>query len=297
MFSSLSFNRSSSQLVQRNAASKAESAQDARTKEAADPAKQPESGSVVLSDEGQERLAASRKIAASLQSFQSRANESRKDQARERLEVVKRRIEELKRLLMMFGGLGGKGLVRELRQLAGELGQAAKVLSEPFSSGGMPGQYAAAEGEAASGEHVQSGPVEVQATNAATQAEASADAAAQEQTSDDAPLQAATAGQAAEAEESETQSADPQQAAAAQRQSEAQQRREDAKSLQEAVRGLKSLLAMLKSSLRDEDNDKETQKQLKAISKLIDESEQAAQSLSMGGGLSVDVAVSIEVSV
>ncbi len=54
-------------------------------------------------------------------------SESRKAAARQRLELVKERIKTLK--MLVSSGLASKGVLREIRALAKELGQVAKELS------------------------------------------------------------------------------------------------------------------------------------------------------------------------
>lgn len=55
---------------------------------------------------------------------------SKKDLARARVEEIKKRIAMLKKLLAMMGPAAAKGVLREIRQLAGQLSAAAETLKE-----------------------------------------------------------------------------------------------------------------------------------------------------------------------
>ncbi|WP_287820212.1 hypothetical protein, partial [Achromobacter sp.] len=90
----------------------------------------PVSVRVVLSDDALERAAKARKAISQLAVD---AAQSRQDFARSRVSQIKQRIEMLKKMLMFLGKAAAKSILQELRQLSGELGQAAAALK---SSGG-----------------------------------------------------------------------------------------------------------------------------------------------------------------
>ncbi len=68
---------------------------------------------------------------------------SRKDLARARIEEIKKRIEVLKKMLALMGPEAAKGVLREIRQLAGQLSAAADTLKQgagaPSTAGGGVG--------------------------------------------------------------------------------------------------------------------------------------------------------------
>lgn len=104
----------------------------ARDRDTAQPADKPVSIRVILSDDALERAAKARK--AAFQMAATDAAQSRHDLARARVAQIKQRIDTLKKMLMFLGKAAAKVILRELRQLAGELGQAANALKE---SGGV----------------------------------------------------------------------------------------------------------------------------------------------------------------
>ena len=79
----------------------------------------------VLSDDALERAAKARKAISQLAVD---AAQSRQDFARSRVSQIKQRIEMLKKMLMFLGKAAAKSILLELRQLAGELCQAASAL-------------------------------------------------------------------------------------------------------------------------------------------------------------------------
>ncbi|MCH1994310.1 hypothetical protein L7Q78_16105 [Achromobacter xylosoxidans] len=123
----------------------------ARDRAAAQPADKPVSIRVILSDDALERAAKARKAA-----FQMATNaaQSRHDLARARVAQIKQRIDTLKKMLMFLGKAAAKAILRELRQLAGELGQAASALKDSGgvqAAGASPGAAAAPVVHGASG--------------------------------------------------------------------------------------------------------------------------------------------------
>ncbi|OZI46634.1 hypothetical protein [Bordetella genomosp. 5] len=89
--------------------------------------------SVALSEDALERMLAAREA---LSRFAIESAQSRKDYARTQVERIKERIETLKKLLMMLGDSAARAILREIKQLAGELGAAASVLREGGGGGG-----------------------------------------------------------------------------------------------------------------------------------------------------------------
>ncbi|TBU73247.1 hypothetical protein [Phytopseudomonas daroniae] len=116
---------------------------------ASEPEQQRPSVTVTLSDYAQKRMKTMREASAKLRAMQANQQESRKDAARQRLEDIKKRIEMLKQLVMALGPSAAKGALRQIKQLAQELGQAASVLKEP--SGGSTASVNAGAAQASSG--------------------------------------------------------------------------------------------------------------------------------------------------
>ncbi|SDI03674.1 hypothetical protein SAMN05216588_110127 [Pseudomonas flavescens] len=104
---------------------------------------------LTLSDYARKRMKSMREATAKLRAMQRNRQEARKDAARQRLEDIKQRIEMLKQLVAALGPEAAKGMLRQIKQLAQELGQAASVLKEGSGGGaasvnaGGPGSRAA----------------------------------------------------------------------------------------------------------------------------------------------------------
>lgn len=240
-------------------------------------------GTVLISKVAKARHEASQKAAAAAKAYQQELTEARQNRARERLEEIKRRIEQLKSLVMMLGAGSAKGMLRELKQLAGELKQVAGTLKEGTSSAtpaqlnGAP-NLAAAQAGPSEASSAQAGDAEGRAAYAATQAWSEA---GQPSTSADAPGSKPAPSSDASRQEtqagSEIKTADEK---AIEQQQKDRQREDDAQSIQAAVRALKELLALLKSQLAQQQrNDKETRKQIDEITQLISDSEKAADGM------------------
>lgn len=123
----------------------------ARDRDAAQPADKPVSIRVILSDDALERAAKARKAAFQMATD---AAQSRHDLARARVAQIKQRIDTLKKMLMFLGKAAAKVILRELRQLAGELGQAASALKDSGgvqAAGASPGAAATPVVHGASG--------------------------------------------------------------------------------------------------------------------------------------------------
>lgn len=269
------------------------------TKAGSEPEQQP-SVTVTLSEYAQKRAKSMRDAFGKLREMQARQDESRKDAARQRLEDIKKRIEMLKQLVMALGPAGAKGALRQLKQLAQELGQVASVLKEP--SGGGTSSVGVAQASAAQGESGAAGaavqetatvdavseaaPVaEVEADAPEVNAEAAELAAGEEAEQGDEPV--------ASEEEGELQA----QEALGQARNERneRQRRADAEELKKVAAQLKQLLAMVRSQISGKP-DEESKKLIDGIDKQLAEVEKAAGEMA-GGGLSLSVSVGATLSI
>jgi len=231
---------------------------------------------VTLSDDAWDRLY-ERKQA--LDRLASAPQQTDKDLARARVEEIKKRIESLKKLVMFMSPSAAKGVMNEIRQLAGQLADAAATLKAggggSAQAGGtvIPINVAVSADAATAGGAATAGNASVDASAEVSASEPAAVAAAPAAAAPVAAASAAAAyaaqhaaGHAGEAgadasaaEEPDAGATDAQaddaaaQAATTQRQDEARQRDDDAKALREAVRALKALLAMVQAKLRDAD--------------------------------------------
>lgn len=235
-----------------------------------------ESVRVNLSKAAQEKLALSKAVRSSMDQHL----QAKKARARERVAEVKKRIDELKKMLVMFGGMAPKALLRELKQLAGELKGAAKDLQEG-------GSAASSASDMPLTANFDKAVMTETAGDSFVVADAPSDPIVATPVLPDDTETAADNAKQAEAANSavnlqqQTLSADDKAR---------QQRREDQRMLQETVRELQSLFNMLKAMLRNDDKDKDTEKQLDEISSLIDDTKQSAQQLSTGFVLDIDAA-------
>jgi hypothetical protein len=228
-----------------------------------------------------ERLLSAGKATRSLSNALREADSSKKEAARQRLEEIKQRIKMLR--MLVSGGLASKGILREIRQLAQALGQAAKVLAGSDGAAGHAGSAEnAASARAPSGEapgEAEAGPQETSVAPAGQDAaieDAGERSPEQERQDIDDDLAAQTAVTLSlylenlqRAKQDEQPTAD-----------DASQRRDDAELIEDVVRRLKSLLALVKSARATDDPD--SRKQLAEIEALLGESESTARNL--GGG-------------
>ncbi len=232
-----------------------------------------------------ERLLSAGKATRSLSNALREADNSKKEAARRRIEEIKQRIKMLR--MLASGGLVSKGVLREIRQLAQALGQAAKVLA---GSGGAAGHASSGENTAsavsASGETSGEAEVGQQETTAAPSGQNAASGEAGEQPpeeqrqniDDDVMAQTAvTLGLYLENLEQTKQDERP-------TADDARQRRDDAELIEDVVRRLKALLALVKGVHATDDPD--SRKRLAEIEALLDDSESIARNL--GGDLSGD---------
>lgn len=268
-------------------------------KAGSEPEQQP-SVTVTLSEYAQKRAKSMRDAFGKLREMQARQDESRKDAARQRLEDIKKRIEMLKQLVMALGPAGAKGALRQLKQLAQELGQVASVLKEP--SGGGTSSVGVAQTSAAQGESgvpgaavqetatvdavSEAAPVaEVEADAPEVNAEAAELAAGEEAERGDEPV--------ASEEEGELQAQDA--LGQARNERNERQRRADAEELKKVAAQLKQLLAMVRSQISGKP-DEENKKLIDGIDKQLAEVEKAAGEMA-GGGLSLSVSVGATLSI
>lgn len=263
----------------------------AESEAAVEPEKQRPSVTLTLSDYTRKRMQTMREATAKMRAMQSAQQEARKDAARQRLEDIKRRIEMLKQLVMALGPAAAKGALRQIKQLAEELGQAASVLKEPSNGGAVtldagaasaPGGGSAVATETATVvEPASAVPPEVEADPQTLPAAAAAEQAAAENEED---------GDGAEGgEQGETT------LERARHDRDDQQRRDDADELKKVARQLRQLLAMVKAQLSAQP-DEESRKLVGDIGKQLADVEKAASDIG-GGGVAVSAAVGATLSI
>ncbi|MEI7188823.1 cell envelope biogenesis protein TolA [Dickeya dianthicola] len=299
MTSPISFNRSAAATSEQNVRADTD-ASTARASAQADVAQEQPSVTSVLvqfSDEVRKR------IDSAMRANMSKINDSDQDLARGRIEQIKRRLQMLKMMMLSLAGQSvPPGVLREIRQLARELGQAAKTLNEGGGNGAAGGENQS--GAVAGG----SGDASASALSGAMAVAAAGESASAESDGLGNGDRAAGASPTAKSgEETSAQEAEQLQSVAGaitERGAGSQQHRMDAKSVQDAVRELKSLLAMVKNASKN--GDKEAQKQIQAINQHIADIENRVQSMNMtgdGADISVDLSadpagnVSIDVQV
>lgn len=149
MTSPLSFNRSATGSSAQNVRTDSDASTAQTSTETETSREQPSLASVMVqfSDEVRKR------IDATMRAKMSKLNNADQDLARGRIEQIKRRIQMLKMMLLSLAGQSvPPGVLREMRQLAAELGQAAKTLS-----GGSSGEAADTAGGDQSGMATESG--------------------------------------------------------------------------------------------------------------------------------------------
>ncbi len=286
---------SSAPPVRTRAATTAEPGKGEAGKAASEPEQQP-SVTVTLSEYAQKRAKSMREAFGKLREMQARQDESRKDAARQRVEDLKRRIEMLKKFAVALGPSAAKGVLRQLKEMAQELGQAAAVLKEPSGGG------ASTIGAAQSSGNSDAATNETATTEAVTDAEVNADAP------DSNPAMAAEvvdeeAADHERAEKDDEQPADETngdeqaQAAFSQARNERneRQRRADAEELKKVAAQLKQLLAMARSQLGRKP-DQDSKKLVEGINEQLAEVDKAVTDMS-GGGLSISVSVGSSLSI
>ncbi len=266
-------------------------------KAGSEPEQQP-SVTVTLSEYAQKRAKSMRDAFGKLREMQARQDESRKDAARQRLEDIKKRIEMLKQLVMALGPAGAKGALRQLKQLAQELGQVASVLKEP--SGGGTSSVGVAQVSTAESQSGGEGAAvqEMVTVDAVSEAAPIAEVEAPEVNAEAAELAAGEEAEqgdepVASEEEGELQARDA--LGQARNERNERQRRADAEELKKVAAQLKQLLAMVRSQISGKP-DEESKKLIDGIDKQLAEVEKAAGEMS-GGGLSLSVSVGATLSI
>ena len=268
-------------------------------KAGSEPEQQP-SVTVTLSEYAQKRAKSMRDAFGKLREMQARQDESRKDAARQRLEDIKKRIEMLKQLVMALGPAGAKGALRQLKQLAQELGQVASVLKEP--SGGGTSSVGVAQTSAAQGESGAAGAA-VQETATVDAVSEAAPVAAVEADAPEVNAEAAELATGDEAEQGDEPVASEEEGelqaqdalGQARNERNERQRRADAEELKKVAAQLKQLLAMVRSQISGKP-DEESKKLIDGIDKQLAEVEKAAGEMA-GGGLSLPVSVGATLSI
>ncbi|MBP2849988.1 cell envelope biogenesis protein TolA [Dickeya oryzae] len=290
MTSPLSFNRSATGTSTQNVRTDSDASTAQTSTETETSREQPSLTSVMVqfSDEVRKRIDAAMRV------NMNKLNSADQDLARGRIEQIKRRIQMLKMMLLSLAGQSvPPGVLRELRQLAAELGQAAKTLSG--GSGGAA--TGSAGGENQSGVAAESGGGALStATAATTTTSAAGDGASAESPTQGAGERTAGVPSTAKSGEGDASAREAKQwqdvaAAFIERSAGSTQRRADAKSIQDAVRELKSLLSMVKNASKN--GDKEAQKQIQAINQYIADIEKTVQSMNMTGGADISVDLSV----
>ena len=241
-----------------------------------------------------QRMKIMRQASRAMMSKLNTVSESRKAAARQRLEQAKERIKMLK--MLVSSGLASKGVLREIRALAKELGQVAKELS-----GDSP--TASTSENADASQTTQDSDAEQ--TEVSADELAASDTPAETEYEEKLPTDSSTENEAAKNSASDVEVQE--QARSVQREAsslgeylhnqnntDAHQRREDAESIKEALSMLKSLVNMVKNLGW---NDKESRKELEKINNLLRETENIATDMAGGtlGGLSLGNIVSVSV--
>ncbi|TBV08935.1 hypothetical protein [Phytopseudomonas dryadis] len=238
--------------------------------------KQAPSVTLSLSAYTQKRMASMREATAKLRASQDIQQQARKEAARQRLEDIKQRIAMLKQLAAGLGPDAAKGMLRQIKQLAQELGQVAAVLKAPSASAS-----ASMPDAAGTGAGVADGEVPVAVDADPVESPPPTSAAVADEPADEAGMVAAE-DESREADEQDEQ--DEEAWNGPMRSPTNEQRRTDAEALKKVARQLKQLLAMVKAQLGDAP-DAESRTIIGEIKARLDACEQAASAMG-GGGLS-----------
>jgi hypothetical protein len=227
----------------------------------ADNARREELARTAQNEALKKQLAYARKMADAIRALSVSVDQEKKAMARERLKEIKQRIQDLLRMLALFGGKGSKSLLQELKQLSNQLREAAAILSAPSSGssgGASPGDAgsagsagdtggaaeAASASAAGADQAVPVGAVETEGRQAYAEQQASADVEAADGASG--AKDENQAGNGIEAREKND--------AAAERQ-ETAQRAEDARMVDEIKRKLDAFLASVERMVKQEEQD------------------------------------------
>lgn len=280
--------------VRTKAATTAQPGSGEARKASGEPEQQP-SVTVTLSEYAQKRAKSMREALGKLREMQVCQNESRKDAARQRLEDIKKRIEMLKQLVVALGPSAAKGALRQIKQLAQELGQAAAVLKEPSGGSASTVGTGAKSGEsegAVAQETVKAEAVSEVEPTAEVAVEPEAEAETSEVNAETAEL---AAGEEAEQEDEPEQDVEEQAQASISQERNERQRRADAEELKKVANQLKQLLVMVRSQISGKP-DEDDKKLIEGIDKQLAEVEKAVGEMA-GGGLSISLSVGATVSI
>ncbi len=260
-----------------SAASVAAARQTVRTAVPARSAAQAEQASesparMSLSERSRERLLSAAKATRSFSAALREADSAKKEAARRRIEDIKERIKMLR--MLVSGGLASKGVLREIRELAKALGQAAKVLGDSGGDtkqagggeGAAPATAASAEQSGLQGDAASLPQGATQEDDTDQQPEATTEEGVDEAASRTAMTLKLYLENLQQARQDEQPNA-----------AEARQRGADAELIEDAVRRLKALLALVKS-VRDT-SDPDSRKRISEIKEQLDDSEKIARGL------------------
>ena len=248
-----------------------------------------------LSEYAKKRMATMREATGKLREMQAKQQQVRKEAARQRLADIKQRIAILKKLAVSLGAYAAKGVLRQLKQLAQELGQVASVLKEDSggTASGTPNVDSASQSNSdADG---------AQALEAAAAADTSSEADTEADTeTETAPVSTAKSDEAHAEDNADTHEKDGDEPSEnvwsrAGRAEDNKQQRADAEDLKKVVGELKQLLAMVKSQLNAKP-DEENKKLLADINQQLAETEKTASAM-LGGGLSISTSIGSMVSI
>jgi hypothetical protein len=217
---------------------------------------------VSISGDAFERAAQGRQAQQADAGQSAATGPSGSDMARGRIAEIKQRIKMLKMLLAMMGPEAAKGIIQELRQLAGQLAQAAATLSQGSGGGASVGPMTAPVVHTAAA--APSAAMPAAATAGITSAAAASNAPASQpaasraltayaggaSTGDDTAADAAETASPSGENHERIDASPP----AGERQRNARQRQADARLADEAMQALKALLAAAEKALREDKN-------------------------------------------
>jgi DNA-binding FrmR family transcriptional regulator len=83
----------------------------------------------------QKQVDIAKKNAAAIDGMSARMDQDKKALARQRVEEIKKEIESLRKMLLLYGDSDAKAVLQQIKQLATELKQAAGVLKTSSESG------------------------------------------------------------------------------------------------------------------------------------------------------------------
>lgn len=208
---------------------------------------------VSLSQQAKDYYASLQKDLETINRLNEFSAASRKADARDKLEAIKREIERLKALLMSFGAASAY-VLKQLKQLSAQLGQAAAQLGESSTSANSTVQ-SLADSEA------------VSKTSTVVDSQSSADEQTEDETASDSgetgdsasPMKSFYSGISEQLQDNDS-------------------RHKDAQLLKDVVRELRALLSMIKSKMRDDEkDDQNVKKDIAAVQQQLDAGDQVVQ--------------------